>query len=113
MSGRLARWTWAAGAPARWCLVLLIRAYRLTLSGILGGQCRFYPSCSAYAEEAVRGQGAIRGAGLAAWRILRCQPFSRGGVDLPPSSRHPRGAPGPPVAMYEGITPEARSGARS
>jgi putative membrane protein insertion efficiency factor len=67
-------------------LVVLIRGYRLTLSGLLGGQCRFHPSCSEYAEQAVRSVGAVRGAGLAMWRILRCSPLSRGGIDHPPGS---------------------------
>jgi putative membrane protein insertion efficiency factor len=71
----------AAGAPVRALLVLLIRAYRLTLSGWLGGQCRFYPTCSHYAEEAIRVHGAVRGSGMAVWRIARCGPFTQGGVD--------------------------------
>jgi hypothetical protein len=68
----------------------LIGLYRLTLSGWLGGQCKFYPSCSRYAEEAVRTHGALRGGAMAAWRIARCGPFTDGGVDhVPP--RHGRG----------------------
>ncbi len=81
---------WALGAPARLALVSLIRLYRATLSGWLGGQCRFYPSCSAYAEEAVGRHGAIRGALLAAWRVARCGPFTEGGVDHVPPSRRQR-----------------------
>ncbi len=72
---------WGLGAPARLILVGLIRLYQLTLSGWVGGQCRFYPSCSAYAIEAIRVHGAVRGVGLAAWRLARCGPFTRGGVD--------------------------------
>jgi uncharacterized protein len=65
-----------------------IRIYRATLSGWLGGQCRFYPSCSEYAEEAIRVHGAVRGSALAAWRILRCNPFGAGGIEhVPPRSR--------------------------
>lgn len=114
MNGRLARWTWAAGAPARWALVALIRLYRLTLSGILGGQCRFHPSCSVYAEQVVRGQGAIRGVVLAAWRILRCQPFSPGGVDLPPPPRHAGrdAADAHARVAYEDVIQSSASGAR-
>jgi len=81
---------WAAGTPARLLLLGLIRLYRASLSGWLGGQCRFYPSCSHYAEDAVRSHGAVRGAGLAAWRIARCGPFTRGGVDHVPPPRHGR-----------------------
>ena len=68
-------------------LLGLIRAYRVTLSGVLGGQCRFEPSCSAYAAEAIRARGALAGSGLGLWRILRCHPFSRGGVDPAPAPR--------------------------
>ena len=72
------------GAPLRWMLLAAIGLYRATLSGWLGGQCRFYPSCSHYAEEAVRTHGAARGTCLAARRVLRCNPFSAGGVDRVP-----------------------------
>jgi hypothetical protein len=79
---------WGAGAPARLLLTGLIRLYRVTLSGWLGGQCRFYPSCSSYAEQAVRVHGAARGSALALGRIARCGPFTPGGVDHVPPSRH-------------------------
>ena len=75
---------WAAGWPLRGLLVLLIGLYRATLSGLLGGQCRFHPSCSAYAEEAVGELGVIRGLPLSVWRVVRCSPLSAGGVDYPP-----------------------------
>ena len=52
---------WVAGTPLRAVLIGAIRLYRLTLAGWLGGQCRFYPSCSRYAEEAIRSRGAVRG----------------------------------------------------
>ena len=58
-----------------------IRLYRRFLSPALGQRCRYYPTCSAYAEEAVREVGAFRGMILAVWRVLRCNPFSRGGLD--------------------------------
>ena len=79
------RIAWTAGAPARLALLGLIRVYRVTLSGWLGGQCRFYPTCSHYAEDAIRMHGAIRGTLMAAWRIARCGPFTRGGVDHVPA----------------------------
>jgi uncharacterized protein len=78
---------WASGWPARSVLLLAIGAYRLTLGQLIGGGCRFHPSCSAYAADAVRNAGALRGAALAVWRILRCSPLSRGGVDHPPARR--------------------------
>jgi uncharacterized protein len=70
-----------AGAPVRALEIGLIRVYRATLSGWLGGQCRFYPTCSHYAEEAIRERGALKGTALAVWRILRCNPFGDGGID--------------------------------
>ena len=84
---RIRQWSWWLGAPARALLIVAIRVYRATLSGLLGGQCRFHPSCSEYAEQAIRSVGALRGSALAAWRILRCSPLSAGGVDQAPRSR--------------------------
>jgi putative membrane protein insertion efficiency factor len=81
---RLAR---ALGTPVRLALLGLIAAYRVLLSGWLGGQCRFYPSCSRYAEEAIRVHGALRGGALAVWRLARCGPFTAGGVDHVPPRR--------------------------
>lgn len=63
--------------------------YRLLLSPILGGQCRFYPSCSHYMEEAVKTHGSVRGVGLGVWRILRCAPWQQGGYDPVPSKHQP------------------------
>ena len=62
-----------------------IRVYRLVVSPLLGSHCRFHPSCSAYAEEAIRLHGLARGLKLAALRILRCHPFHSGGVDPVPT----------------------------
>lgn len=78
---------WAAGAPARLLLLGLVKVYRLTLSGWLGGQCRFYPTCSHYAEDAIRTHGALKGSAMAVWRIARCGPFTGGGVDHVPPRR--------------------------
>jgi len=58
-----------------------IRAYRRFVSPLFAPRCRYYPSCSAYAEQSVRELGAVRGTILAAWRLLRCNPFSGGGID--------------------------------
>ena len=77
-----------AGFPARALLLGLIRLYRMTLSGWLGGQCRFYPSCSHYAEDAILTHGAVKGSALSAWRVLRCNPFGRGGIDPVPGSEY-------------------------
>jgi putative membrane protein insertion efficiency factor len=79
---------WAAGAPARLTLIGLIRVYQVTFAGLLGGQCRFHPTCSEYAVRAIRGHGALKGAALGVWRVLRCSPLSGGGVDhVPPAKR--------------------------
>jgi uncharacterized protein len=67
------------------CL-FLIRAYQGILGPFLGGNCRFYPSCSHYAAEAIARHGARRGSSLALRRLFRCHPFSPGGVDLVPES---------------------------
>ena len=70
----------------------LVRGYRYFLSPLLAPACRFHPSCSAYAEEALREHGALRGSWLAAGRLCRCGPWHPGGID-----------PVPPVRKMEGI----------
>ena len=59
----------------------LLRAYRLAVSPLYGDRCKYHPTCSQYALDAVRELGLVRGTLLAAWRILRCNPWSHGGVD--------------------------------
>jgi putative membrane protein insertion efficiency factor len=87
MSDRFRRAAWAAGGPVRAVLLALIGAYRLTVGRALVARCRFHPSCSAYAEEAIRTHGAIRGTALAVWRLLRCSPLTAGGLDPVPPRR--------------------------
>jgi putative membrane protein insertion efficiency factor len=71
-----------------------VRAYQLTLRGVIGAQCRFEPSCSHYAIEALHLHGALRGSGLAARRVLRCNPWHPGGYDpVPPAPGQPRDQP--------------------
>ena len=70
----------APGLAARIGL-LPLRAYRRWLSPLLGARCRYYPSCSAYAEQAVTELGLFKGSIVAFWRLLRCNPFSPGGID--------------------------------
>lgn len=82
----LRRSLWVVGAPVRAFLLGAIWLYRITLSGWLGGQCRFSPSCSRFAEEAIRTHGALRGSVLTVGRVLRCNPFGRGGLDPVPAS---------------------------
>ena len=68
-------------------LIALIRFYRGFISPLKPPTCRFHPTCSQYALEAVTTHGAVRGALLAAWRILRCNPFVPGGCDPVPDAR--------------------------
>ena len=65
-------------------LLLLVRFYRCCISPLLPPSCRYYPTCSAYAMEAIERYGARRGGWMALRRILRCHPFHRGGYDPVP-----------------------------
>ena len=67
-------------APA-WVALRVIRTYQRWVSPVLPPSCRFYPTCSEYGYEAIGKYGIIKGGRLAAWRILRCNPFGRGGYD--------------------------------
>jgi hypothetical protein len=69
--------------PAR-LLALFVRVWQVGLSPLFGPSCRFHPSCSAYAVEALERHGARRGAWLAARRVARCHPFHEGGLDPVP-----------------------------
>jgi uncharacterized protein len=81
--------------------MLLLTGYRLLVSPLLGPRCRFYPSCSAYALEAVQVHGALRGSWLAVRRLSRCHPFHAGGLDpVPPRAARP--APDPAGAVMPG-----------
>lgn len=75
-------------------LVGLARVYQLALSPYLGGQCRYTPTCSHYAVEALERYGALRGALLASWRILRCNPWGGHGYDPPRWFGEPPAPPG-------------------
>ena len=91
-TGGVARETPRIGLGAKLAL-LPIRFYRRFLSPALGQRCRYYPTCSAYAEEAVRELGAFRGMILAAWRVLRCNPFSTAAWTRSPSAPSSATAP--------------------
>ena len=69
----------------RWGLQCLIRLYQITLSPFIGNQCRFHPSCSHYAHQAIEEYGALRGSLLALRRLGRCHPFNPGGLDPVPT----------------------------
>ena len=66
---------------ARRLFILPIRGYQLLLSPMVGERCKYYPSCSEYAVQAIGRFGILRGLVLAGWRLLRCNPWSRGGFD--------------------------------
>lgn len=77
------RWQLNVTRAAGEVVLLLVRLYQVTLSPLLGGSCRFTPSCSAYMVEAVRKYGVWQGVPKGLRRILRCHPFHPGGVDPP------------------------------
>lgn len=68
-------------------VIAFLKAYRWLLSPVLGNRCRFYPSCSAYTEEAVTRYGVLRGGWLGMRRIARCHPFHPGGLDPVPDNK--------------------------
>lgn len=70
-------------------MIALLTVYRWTVSPMLGNRCRFYPSCSQYAIEAIDKHGALRGGGLTIRRLLRCHPLHPGGYDPVPTSTPP------------------------
>jgi putative membrane protein insertion efficiency factor len=68
------------------CLLALIGFYRYVISPVTGSNCRYYPSCSSYAEQAIREYGPLNGCKMALLRILRCRPGMAGGLDPVPGS---------------------------
>ena len=71
----------------RAALIAPIRLYQRAVSPLIGRHCKYHPTCSAYAVEAIREFGVARGVVLAGWRLLRCNPWSHGGVDHPRDQR--------------------------
>ena len=69
-------------------LIFLISCYKACISPFLGNNCRFYPSCSSYAAEAIEVHGAIKGSGMALRRLSKCHPWHEGGVDPVPPCSH-------------------------
>jgi uncharacterized protein len=76
----------SARATGQWLLLAFLHLYRVFLSPFLGGACKFYPSCSQYAQEAIALHGAKHGSWLALKRLGRCRPFTKGGFDPVPDS---------------------------
>ena len=80
-------------SPPTRLLIAALRGYQAWLSPLfaaLGARCRFEPSCSQYAVDAVQARGPLRGLGLAVWRLLRCNPFNAGGYDPAPEQQAER-----------------------
>ena len=73
-------------AVGAWWLLAFVQFYKIFVSPFLGGACKFYPSCSNYAQEAIELHGARRGAWLALKRLGRCRPFTKGGFDPVPDA---------------------------
>ena len=71
-------------------LIFLVRVYQFVHAPFFRGTCRFHPTCSEYAVEALEAHGAAKGTGLALFRLLRCQPLCRGGFDPVPGPAKPR-----------------------
>jgi len=92
-------------SAARWLLLFLVRVYRGFFSPFFGAACKFHPSCSQYAFEAIERWGARRGAWLASKRLGRCRPFSRGGYDpVPELPADQNSAAGVPVGKTAEVT---------
>lgn len=68
-------------------MIFLIRLYQRWISPALPARCKYYPTCSAYALLAIRSKGVVIGTALSFWRLLRCNPWSMGGIDYPPGGR--------------------------
>jgi len=76
------------GLLPRNACVLVLRVYRAVVSPIYGDVCRYYPSCSRYALEAIQLHGVVRGVAMGSWRIARCHPWQRGASTTSPSPVH-------------------------
>ena len=97
--------------PLRYLLIGFLRAYRLLISPLYGQVCRYYPSCSAYALDAVREHGSVRGSWLAARRLTRCHPWAAGGYDPVPARKTPSERSTQRSRVHAGSTPSPQQGA--
>ncbi len=107
----------AAGARARTPLAFVLRGlvlvYRWTISPLLGPSCRYYPTCSAYALDAIDEHGAVRGAWLATKRICRCHPWHDGGYDPVPRRADARRVPHADACPHSSPVSDDRAPART
>ena len=101
-------WAFLRRLPQR-ALILIVHGYRLLLKPWLGNACRFEPTCSAYALEALGRHGAARGTLLTGWRVLRCHPWCQGGLDPVPEARAARPHAGLFTRLLDGRPPEPPS----
>lgn len=83
------RLAWVVALLPRNVCVVVLRAYRAVISPLYGNVCRYHPSCSRYALEAIQQYGVVRGSALGAWRIARCNPWAAGGIDDVRARRRP------------------------
>ena len=81
-------------------MITLIRAYQRFVSPLFPRRCKYHPTCSAYAVQAIESYGILRGSVLAAWRLLRCNPFSHGGFDPVPERFTLRTGPVDPASHH-------------
>lgn len=93
--------------PVRYLLIGFLRGYRLLISPLYGQVCRYHPSCSAYALQAVTEHGSVRGSWLAARRLTRCHPWAAGGYDPVPPARSTSAS----SRVSAGSTPSTQQGA--
>ena len=92
--------------------VLLLRTYRAVISPLYGDVCRYYPSCSAYGLGSVQQRGLVVGTALTAWRIVRCNPWTAGGLDEVRAARHDPSESGDAVPVVPaGMFPKAEADA--
>ena len=91
--------------PLVWLACAPIRFYRRWISPLKPPTCRFHPTCSTYALEALERHGLLRGTALAVWRILRCQPFGKGGLDPVPPVHGTRACSG--AGEVDTVTPRS------
>jgi uncharacterized protein len=85
----------------KYAAIGLVRLYQLLVSPLTPGSCKYHPSCSQYAIDALRRFGFVRGSILAVWRLLRCNPWSRGGVDYAEDQSLFRRTHGAPLSRME------------